>query len=682
MAPTLSVGDLLTLRAVADPAIAPGGDGVAATVTRIEAGEPPRYASGIHLFDLESGLERVLTRGEGKDAQPAFSPDGSLLAFVSDRGGTKPQLYLLPLAGGEARRVTDLPAGVMQFAWHPSGDWCAVVSRGDGDPDRAGTGRRITLPYYREDGVGFRSERPAQLWRVPLTGEAVPLTRLPTSVSDLHVGPDGSLWFVAAHTPQDEGYYYRDVWRLDEGAEAPVALVEQPNPLIAGKPSVAPGGALVAYLAPSDPGRISSPVGVWVMPTRGGRPRLLTGELDCVPLVGGDARLGRYPHGPVWLDDASLLCIANRRGSSCVARVEVESRSVTDLQAPGRAVTGFVATPQLLAFTAETSDRPGELFVQHDGGDERRLSLLNDAWVERHRPVAISDEAQVASDDGSVELGYWTLAPREPRADRALVLQIHGGPRTTYGHGFSFEMQLLAAQGYTVVFGNPRGGAGFGYAFSESIAGRVGSIDADDVLTIAEHARSRHADPSAPMHVTGGSYGGFMTNWLIGRTDRFASAVTQRSISNWLSFYGTSDVGFSWLHIETGGNPWEHTQALWDKSPMKHVAEVSTPLLIIHSEQDHRCPIEQAEQLFVALKVIGKAPVELLRFPDEGHDLSRSGRPDRRMQRLAAILDWFERHPGGPTSAAGGHGHATAGETGADDGTPSEAPSDTQAADG
>jgi dipeptidyl aminopeptidase/acylaminoacyl peptidase len=147
------------------------------------------------------------------------------------------------------------------------------------------------------------------------------------------------------------------------------------------------------------------------------------------------------------------------------------------------------------------------------------------------------------------------------------------------------------------------------------------------------------------MHLTGGSYGGFMTNWLVGVTDEFASAVTQRSISNWSSMWGTSDVGFSWMSIEVGDVPWGDPQRLWDQSPMKHADRVTTPLLIVHSEQDHRCPIEQAEQWFVALRTLGRAPVEFLRFPDEGHDLSRSGRPDRRLQRLEAILEWFARYP-------------------------------------
>ena len=651
-----SAAALLELCIISDPVVAPDASRVVATVTHVEPGEPPRYVSRLHGFDTRTGEETVLTWGDGKDTRPAFSPDGRTVAFLSDRvrdrdGNGRSQLHLLPLAGGEARSVTAFAAGVSEVAWHPSGRWCAVVSRSEAEAELGGLGRVFSLPYYKQDGVGFRPTRPAQAWKVALDGEVTQLTDLPTSVSDIAFAADGSLWFVAARSLADEGYYYRDVWRLDEGAGAPRAIVAQANPLIAGQPSVAPGGRTVAFLAPSDPARISSPTGLWLVDADGGVPRLLTGDLDCVPLVGGDARYGRYPYAPVWLDDATVLILANRRGSACVARVDVGGGARVDLQEPGRVVTGFAAVPDgagdgMTAFTAETSDRPGELFLRRADGVEVRLSRSNDAWVERHRPLAADPEVVIPTRDDEAEVAYWTLSPREPRSDRALVLQIHGGPRTMYGHGFSFEMQWLAARGYTVVFGNPRGGAGYGYDFSESIAGRVGSIDADDVLAIAEHARSCHPDPAAPMHVTGGSYGGYMTNWLVGQTDAFASAVTQRSISNWLSFHGTSDVGFSWLHIETGGNPWEHTQALWDKSPMKHVANVSTPILIVHSEQDHRCPVEQAEQWFVALSVLGRAPVEFLRFPDEGHDLSRSGRPDRRIQRLEAIVGWFERFPG------------------------------------
>jgi dipeptidyl aminopeptidase/acylaminoacyl peptidase len=207
-----------------------------------------------------------------------------------------------------------------------------------------------------------------------------------------------------------------------------------------------------------------------------------------------------------------------------------------------------------------------------------------------------------------------------------------------------FEFHLLASAGYTVVYGNPRGGSSFGRVFGTAIAGAYGSVDADDVLATVEHALAHHARPDAPVHLTGGSYGGFMTNWLVSHTDRFRSAVTQRSICNWLSFYGTSDIGPPFTEAELLGTPWRDHDALWRMSPLSYVEAVVTPTLVLHAEDDHRCPIEQAEQWFTALKRLGRAPTRLVRFPGEGHELSRSGRPDRRVQRLEAILGWFDEH--------------------------------------
>jgi dipeptidyl aminopeptidase/acylaminoacyl peptidase len=222
---------------------------------------------------------------------------------------------------------------------------------------------------------------------------------------------------------------------------------------------------------------------------------------------------------------------------------------------------------------------------------------------------------------------------------------VHGGPHTAYGNGFVFEFQVLASHGYAVLYGNPRGSTGLGHDFAANVLGDYGGEDAQDVLDIADAGLAALGTPKAPLHLTGGSYGGFMTNWLVGVTDRFRSAVSQRSISNWTSMYGTSDIGPSFVERELGANPWGDFDALWRQSPLRNAANVRTPLLLIHSEHDWRCPIEQAEQFFSALKRIGQAEVELLRFPDEGHELSRSGRPDRRLLRLNAIVDWFEAHP-------------------------------------
>lgn len=652
MSDILTAASIYDLAFVSDLDVSPSGTDVAYVTTRMVAEEPPRYASRVHVVSstAEAPDGPSFTQGPCQDTHPRFSPDGKQLAFLSTRALGKAQLYVVPLTGGEAQRITELPAGVSEFAWLPSGGSIALIARTDVDDDLGGLARRVTEPYYKADGVGFRAASPAQVWSVDLAGGTpVQLTRLVTNASQLSVGADGTLYFVAARDMAAEGRYFRQVWRLRPGAEAPEPVVDQPDPLIAAWPVASPDGSKVAYLAPSDPAAISSPTGVWTVAAAGGVPRLHSPDgIDAVPLIGGDSRFGNGRHAPVWTDNDTLLIHAGSLGSSAVAQLDLTTGRIEPLHGEGEVVTAFAAGGTTLATVRERSDRPGEAYaapLPGITGDEVRLTSVNDDFVARYAPVAVSSLRQVQSDDGQVSLGYWVLSPVEPRPDHALVLQIHGGPRTSYGHGFSFEMQLMASLGYTVVFGNPRGGAGFGRAFSDAISGRLGTIDAADVLTIARDARERHVEQGAPMHVTGGSYGGFMTNWLVGVTDEFASAVTQRSISNWSSMWGTSDVGFSWMDIEVGDLPWRDPQRLWAQSPMANVDKVTTPILIVHAEQDHRCPIEQAEQWFVAINTLGNAPTEFLRFPDEGHDLSRSGRPDRRIQRLEAIIDWFARYP-------------------------------------
>ncbi len=645
----LAVESLLGLQYVSDPALSPDGAHAAAVVTRVEAGDPPSYRSRVHLWNLATGEETPFTQGTARDTHPRFSPDGRTLAFLSDRAaygnGGKNQVCVMPTSGGEARGLTSFKTGVSEFVWHPDGVRLALLSRGDEEEDTKGLELEVTRTYYKQDGVGFRPKAVAQIWLLDTrTGEVEQVTHLGTNPSGLEFSADGELYFAAAKTVEDEGYYYRNVSRLGLETGELRALIDQPNPLLAWGPSVSPDGSRVAYLAPCLPERISSPTGLWMVPSAGGTPTLLTGELDCAPLVGGDSRYGALPNAPHWSADGNAVFVnGNERGSSCVVKVNVGTGEREALHAAEWAVTSFVHGGGRVLFTAETPDRPGELFLSEPDGTERRLSGLNDAFAETYTLQAPSAEVRIPTDDGEAEVVYWTLAPETPRGDGALVLQVHGGPRTNYGYGFSFEFQLLAARGYTVVYGNPRGGSSYGYGFSNSISGRLGTVDADDVMGIARHALANHTDQGAPVHLTGGSYGGFMTNWLVTQTDFFTSAVTQRSITNWLSFFGTSDIGFSWIHIETGGNPWEHTQRLWDQSPLKHVANVRTPLLILHAEADHRCPIEQAEQFFTALRVLGRE-VAFVRFPGEGHELSRSGRPDRRVQRLNLIVDWFASH--------------------------------------
>ena len=224
------------------------------------------------------------------------------------------------------------------------------------------------------------------------------------------------------------------------------------------------------------------------------------------------------------------------------------------------------------------------------------------------------------------------------------ILDIHGGPKTVYGDVYYHEMQVWASLGYLVFYCNPRGSDGKGDAFAD-LRGQYGQIDYDDFMAFTDAVLNAYPVDASRLYITGGSYGGFMTNWVIGHTNRFKAAVTQRSISNWLSFYGTSDIGFTFGVDQTGGHPLKDREKLWDQSPLKYALNIKTPLRFIHSDQDHRCPMEQAQQLYAVLKNEG-IDTDLIWFKNENHELSRSGKPEARIKRLYSIQDWFKKYGG------------------------------------
>ena len=669
--------DLFGLAYVSDPQLAPGGGAAAVVVTRIVAAdggkakpvaagspdggkyEPPRYLSRIELYDLRGkGKPKpvALTQGQYGDSAPRFSPAGDQLAFLSVREeGARPNLHVISLAGGEARRLTDHKSGVSEFVWSPDGRSLAYLTRGDWQDATAKNAlpRRITKSRWRADGTGVLPTENAVVHLLDVrSGKSRQLAAPEQPAAGLAFSPDGATLYLVEQSP-DAGFsaFRGDLVAVDVTSGKCSALLK--SVLGLNTPTPAPDGKSLAFSAPADPEDIVSAAGLWLLDlkrTRSGvraaaEPRLLSGEHETRHSAGGDSRYGAYPGAPVWLSDGSLLALTNREGDTNLARVSANGELI-DVQPRQRRVVsafhaeqGTDASQPTALFLAETPTQPGELWLLA-GGSETRLSFVNDAWARKLDLV----EPQGPFTAGAGKVPYWAIEPTKARKDKATVVQVHGGPHTNYGYGFNFEFQLLASRGYAVVFGNPRGSSSYGFTFATAMLGDYGSVDADDVMAITAAGTKKLGRAKAPVHLTGGSYGGFMTNWLVGQTSKFRSAVTQRSICNWTSMYGTSDIGPYFVERQLNAVPWGDVDALWRQSPIRYAENITTPLLIIHSEEDHRCPIEQAEQLFSVLKRLGKAPTEFLRVPGEGHELSRSGRPDRRLARLDAITEWFERH--------------------------------------
>lgn len=673
--------DLFDLSFVSDPQLSPDGRRAAVVLTRIieptaakpsdeaagtktNGDEPqaPRYQSRVQLLHL-GGQERPtpieFTRSEYSDRSPRFSPSGAELGFLSVREEKgKAQLYLLSLTGGEARRLTEHRAGVEEFAFQPGGRAIAYTSRGEWHDEVAkrGEARLIRKRHWRLEGVGVLPDAPITVYLLdPDSGESRELAELADGASNLVFSPDGATLYLITPSAEDSTSFFRDdVIAIDLASGTKTTVLERV--LVVNQLAPSPDGGSLAYCASFDQDDFVSAQGVWVLPVTAGQaagePRLISGQIEVQPSVGGDSRYGAYPNRPVWVDaGAALLVNVNEAGASALRRLSLTGASER-LHGGERVVTTFASvTPAgaapVTVFIAETPLEPGELHQLREDGSERRLSGFNDAWRRRltlHAPTGPHPAGEAGAP-------YWLIAPKLPRSDGAAVVEVHGGPATNYGYGFQFEFQLLASRGYAVIYGNPRGSTSYGHDFTTAMLGAYGTVDADDVLAFARAGRERLGRPDAPLHLTGGSYGGFMTNWLVGHTELFTSAVTQRSISNWTSMYGTSDIGPLFVERQLAGVAWGDVEALWRQSPIRYADAITTPLLIIHSEEDHRCPIEQAEQLFTVLKHLGRAETEFLRVPGEGHELSRSGRPDRRIARLEAIVAWFERHADRPAPA-------------------------------
>ena len=640
--------DLFRMAQVNDPNVAPAGRTVAYTVTMLDK-DDNRYRAAIWMFDLESGSSARLTSGEYRDGAPRWSPDGSRLAFVSDRNDDelgKGQLWVIATRGGEARRLTKLTEPIEDFSWSPDGRSLVAVSKVREIPTNPDSDiRHIRTVRFKFDGEGFLDDKYPQLFVIDAgSGEARQVTHGAYDHRDPCWSPSGyEIAFAADRVPDWEYRPNRDIYVLRVQGGGIRRLSDGTGSW--SSPSYAPDGSRIVCYGTRRMESDSSRTEVFVLPAGGGAPQSVTEGFDRSITDGCIADWVSYPtRRPLWLDEAMVAVVYGDRGAVRLATLNVDEGNVTTLTGERRRVGAIAPMSDGFVYAGNDPGAPGELYASdRAGGSERKLTGHNDAWLAEVE-VSVAEPFETTSADGTAVHG-WLMKPIgfEDGVKYPTVLEIHGGPFGMYGETFMHEFQLFAAKGYAVVFGNPRGSTGYGDDFAGDLFRAWGINDMPDQMAVVDHAVAQGiADPER-LGVTGGSYGGFMTNWIIGHTDRFKAACTQRCLSDMFSAWGTDDIFFAAGKQTIGGDPWEDPEIYWKLSPISYVGNVTTPLLITHSEQDYRCPIGQAEEMFIALKRLGQE-VELVRFPDESHGLSRTGQPKHRIERLQYITDWFDKH--------------------------------------
>jgi dipeptidyl aminopeptidase/acylaminoacyl peptidase len=637
--------DLALLRLVGAPTIAPDGRHVVAAVTRMDM-EADDYRGELWLAgtDESARAPRKLTEGP-RDRSPRYSPDGRWLAFLrSDPADDPAQLYVRPVDGGEPRRITDHVLAVGEPVWSPGSDRVAYSSRvpeeGRYRDKRGGRSakeelpRRITRLNYRRDNIGFTIDKPAQLFVVDPFDPSPSPTQVSTGNTDhqdVAWSPDGRLLTFAAGLHEGSGDDSRaDVWVCAADGSGLRALTA--GGLSASGPVFSPDSATVYFTATplSQEGTAipGSNHGIWSVPADGSGPaRRVTDE-------------ERFHSGsqspPLVAAEGGVLFANDDRGAVTLLQVPYDGGEPRMLLGGRRVVQGFgIAADGTIAAVVADPQSAGELAVVRDGKEVQLTSFGSDFAAAAG--ICPMQEVTATAPDGYPVHG-WVVRP-DSSGPHPVLLMIHGGPFTQYTWSLFDEAQVYAGAGYAVVMGNPRGSSGYGQAHGRYVAGDVGERSAADLIALLDAALAEPDLDGQRVGVLGGSHGGFMTTWLAGRAgDRFRAAVSERALNAIDSFSGSSDIGF-WF---AGGLYGRDPDGWAAQSPLSYADSISTPMLIIHSEQDWRCPLEQAQRLFVTLKLRG-SPVEMLLFPGEGHELSRAGLPSHRVARFEAILEWFGR---------------------------------------
>jgi acylaminoacyl-peptidase len=653
---SISIEDLYGLKFIREISLSPDGTQIAYTVEWMDKKEN-KYYTNLYVVNRK-GRSRQFIRGNRNIRLPRWSPNGRFISFIQTdikKNEAKQALWVIPSDGGEAYAVTKEEGFFGSYSWTPDSRYaiCEFTEHKidkDRVPDRGKPPLYfyVKRPWYKLDGKGMLPKERPHIWKVNMrSGSMTQLTKHPNGDGDPAVSPDGKsiAYITNIHDDFEEKLLYSDIFVMDMNGkkQRKIKTPQGPKQVVA----FSPDGKNLVYIGREHPDefvgwRLSY---VYRVPIKGGKAVNLTRSFDRTfsALVVDD--LGHYAQNvPVFSSDGRFVYLPTAdRGSVNLYGIDTKLRKVVKVCGDREVVYAFDHDGQnTFAIASSNPVDAGNIYILHNG-KRKQLTDIN-ARFNKSRSTAKPEEFWFRGDNGDRVQGWVLKPPRfSVRKKYPLIVQIHGGPHAAYGYSLFHEFQVLAAQGYVVFYSNPHGSIGYGEGFARALHLKWGIPDTKDIMKAVRIMKKRSYIDGKRTGVMGGSYGGFMTNWIIGHTNAFKVAVTMRSVVNMLSFF-SSDFGFA-LAREFKGPWWEkkNFKFYWDMSPLKYVTKMRTPLLIIHSEQDHRCPISQGEELFVALKEL-KREVEMVRFPLEPHGLSRHGSPRRREKRLKFIVDFVDRH--------------------------------------
>jgi dipeptidyl aminopeptidase/acylaminoacyl peptidase len=633
--------DLRKFVFISDPQMSPDGSKVAYVHTSIDYDEN-EYMKHIWVHDVSTGRDTQFTYGAGKDSYPRWSPSGNKLLFLSSgrQPDSKSELYVIYSSGGEAQKVASPETGVSNPQWSPD-EKTILFSGRVGEPKKPESDVVVVNRiWFKLNGVGMFAGKRVHLFTVKaMGGKPKQITRGEFDVGAYAWGPEGKeIAYVTNKESDQDISYIRDIYVMPvKGGEARkiTKSIHEISNLSWSRHGI-------AYFGSDWHAQGSTNTDIWVMQP-GEEPVNVTEGFDrsLERGIGSDLRISTQDPGPVWSPSGKeIYFITGEVPHSNIYKIKLGSREVERLT-DGITVDGFSYSADFrrLTYNAMTATEPCELYVDGEkvtGFNAKHLKNLRLSTPEHYTWVNELGEY----------IDGWVMKPIDYKDGEKYpaVLQIHGGPLGIYGDGVYQEFQLLTSAGYAVIYTNPRGSGGYDEEYASTLNGRYSTVDYRDVMDFTHDAVERFSFIDADrLGVTGGSYGGYLTNWIITQTDLFKAAVACRSTCNRYSHHGYSDFGFK--HGESGnmGYPWRDEEKLLAQSPLRYAARVKTPTLFIHSENDLRCPIQQGEEFFVALMELG-VDTELVRFPDENHELSRSGKPKHREERFQHILRWFDKH--------------------------------------